>query len=90
MAVTHIRLRPGWTCSECGDPWPCLPSRTVLLAEFAGRRAQLRMLLGAYFADALRDFAEAGDFDREALHARFFDWTGRTSAPPLPGAPRWT
>lgn len=76
--VRHTPVRPTWVCVACGDPWPCKTRRAKFLADFAGRRLELRMTLGCWFSDALGDLADPrADNSREVLqglHARFFGW----------------
>ena len=69
----HSPIQPSWTCSACGQPWPCPDRRASFLADFEGRRSQLRAVLGMFLIDATEDLAEP----IEQLHLRFVAWAYR-------------
>lgn len=68
--VRHQPERPSWDCTGCAEPWPCPDRRAQFLNEYVGRRAELRMILGAWFVDAVQELV----VPVEDLHARFFGW----------------
>lgn len=67
-------MRPGWTCAGCGRDWPCADLRPRLLAEYAGNRVGLSVLLGSYLFDAVADLPGA---PLAQLHPRFLGWIRR-------------
>ncbi len=71
--IRHRPLTPSWACSACGEPWPCAPRRAAFLADFEGRRMQLRGVLALFLIDATEDLAEP----IEQLHTRFVAWAYR-------------
>ncbi|QKW17089.1 hypothetical protein EYA84_31740 [Verrucosispora sp. SN26_14.1] len=46
---------PAWTCTGCGQEWPCPVKQSQLLAEFGGARAALAVYLGSCLLAAARD-----------------------------------
>ncbi|SCL16243.1 hypothetical protein [Micromonospora inyonensis] len=70
----HVPRRPGWECAGCGLDWPCLDRRRRLLAEYAGNRIALAVLLASYMMDAL---AERPDLPAAGLRTRFLSWLPR-------------
>jgi hypothetical protein len=70
----HVPVRPGWECAACGQDWPCADRRHRLLAEYAGNRIGLAMLLASYMLDAL---AERPDLAPTELRSRFLGWLPR-------------
>lgn len=68
--MRHRPVQPTWDCSDCGEPWPCAARREKFLADYVGRRHELRMVLGSWFADALAD----RPVTKEELYTRFFSW----------------
>ncbi|MGI5182227.1 flavin reductase [Dactylosporangium sp. CA-152071] len=69
----HRPARPTWTCSGCGQPWPCPERRRIFLEDFQGRRMQLRGVLALFLIDATEDLADPV----EQLHERFVSWAYR-------------
>lgn len=71
--IRHSPLQPSWTCSACAEQWPCETRRAAFLADFEGRRSQLRALLGCFLIDAAADLV----VPIEDLHTRFVSWSYR-------------
>ncbi|MFG2038134.1 hypothetical protein [Dactylosporangium sp. NPDC048998] len=73
-AEQHRVRRPGWTCAQCGLPWPCLTARLLIrhhMKDFydlvrAATAGQLRV------ADT-----EVGEHPRHKLYRQFTVWTHR-------------
>ncbi|MEU5550379.1 MULTISPECIES: hypothetical protein [unclassified Micromonospora] len=51
----HLPSPPAWTCTGCGQEWPCPVKQSQLLAEFGGARAALAVYLGSCLLAAARD-----------------------------------
>ncbi|WP_247673197.1 hypothetical protein [Micromonospora sp. C51] len=51
----HLPSPPNWTCTGCGQEWPCAVKQSQLLAEFGGARAALAVYLGSCLLAAARD-----------------------------------
>ncbi|WP_425702470.1 hypothetical protein [Micromonospora sp. DT48] len=51
----HLPAPPSWTCTGCGQEWPCAVKQSQLLAEFGGARAALAVYLGSCLLAAARD-----------------------------------
>ncbi|WP_230415778.1 hypothetical protein [Micromonospora tarapacensis] len=51
----HLPSPPAWTCTGCGQEWPCAVKQSQLLAEFGGARAALAVYLGSCLLAAARD-----------------------------------
>jgi len=94
--VRHNPNDPTWECKACGDPWPCATRRAKFLADYVGRRSELRMVISNFFADARVDLADP-TMDLRAqyalLHTRFFAWIAdgnhqTSSSIPAYGLPR--
>ncbi|WP_301547475.1 hypothetical protein [Micromonospora sp. C95] len=51
----HLPSPPTWTCTGCGQEWPCAVKQSQLLAEFGGARAALAVYLGSCLLAAARD-----------------------------------
>lgn len=71
--VRHSPLQPSWKCVACSQPWPCRVRRETFLADYEGRRSQLRATLGAFLISASEDLTEP----IEQLHTRFVAWSYR-------------
>ncbi len=67
----HTYTRPKWICEVCDEPWPCAERRAAFLQKYAGRKSDLRALLGAFQMDAARDLGKPVG----AMQERFVDWT---------------
>jgi len=67
----HNPVRPLWTCSGCGDPWPCVSRQRQLLAEYGRAPVALAIYMTALFVDAVCDLPRtpAGE-----LYQRFLGW----------------
>jgi hypothetical protein len=63
--------RPAWSCTMCGDAWPCAARRARLLEEHAQALSYLKVMMALYLSDASGELAAvpAGD-----LHTRFLGW----------------
>lgn len=78
--LKHYYQRPEWTCGTCKEEWPCRVARILLIAEFAGKRHHLRMIMGVYHQDAMKDMvdvhADVAVFREQydTLYRRFFNW----------------
>ncbi|BCJ57520.1 hypothetical protein [Micromonospora endophytica] len=51
----HLPSLPAWTCTGCGQEWPCAVKQSQLLAEFGGAREALAVYLGSCLLAAARD-----------------------------------
>jgi hypothetical protein len=71
LVSAHTPLSPSWTCRGCGDPWPCATRRQQLLAEFYTSQQNLGLLMGSFFAAAIKDRPRWSD---EGIYQRMFAW----------------
>jgi hypothetical protein len=51
----HNPQRPSWSCTGCGDPWPCISRKRQLVAEYQHDPTALRVYMAVQFADAAQD-----------------------------------
>jgi len=70
VELQHVPDRPAWTCSACGEDWPCEPARAELRAEQSGSYLTLSMWIN--MVDAARDNPRAAP---ARLYERFVGWT---------------
>ncbi|MFD0967630.1 hypothetical protein [Plantactinospora endophytica] len=75
----HDPAAPLWTCTGCGDDWPCVVRRRQLRAEFAGSVVSLRYYLAHHLVNAAEDLRHV---PAGWLHNRFIAWTDRAADPP--------
>ncbi|BFU47461.1 hypothetical protein KRMM14A1004_56980 [Krasilnikovia sp. MM14-A1004] len=73
----HLPARPGWSCEDCGQPWPCGSKRVALSAEYHGERVSLLIYLAFHLADAIDDFSQPDRGPVQDLYARFLGWIPR-------------
>jgi hypothetical protein len=69
--MMHVPLRPQWTCTGCGAPWPCPTRRRQLLAEYESASASLGLLMSLYFHDAICELPAGAEGE---VYRRFFGW----------------
>lgn len=80
----HAPTRPDWTCTACGDEWPCRTRKRQLTELFQDNTVGLINYLTPYLADANMDLRE---LTTVKLAKRFLGWCakplpeGRTSDP---------
>lgn len=66
----HDPNRPEWTCSACGEEWPCASQRARWLELYRGHYKQLGAHLGVRFVQMVNDL----DVPTAELHRRLFGW----------------
>jgi hypothetical protein len=67
----HLPIRPSWTCSACGRPWPCDTARVDLLTGYADVPVALAVYLAGCFLEAV---AGQPAVPSEKLYLRFLGW----------------
>ncbi|MBO4204736.1 flavin reductase [Micromonospora echinofusca] len=72
--LAHLAARPAWTCTGCGEPWPCPARRARLSTEYADSRLSLLVYLAGYLLDAAADLRH---LPADELYARFLGWVIR-------------
>jgi len=67
----HNPVRPAWSCTGCGEPWPCATRRQQLRAEFMDASVSLALAMSAQLITAVEDqpHAPAG-----SLYLQFLGW----------------
>ena len=73
-AIEHEGVPPGWTCAACSKPWPCVPAKEELTAEFRGFPTSLTVYMASMMAAAARDFLAHGGMPPPDLWSRFLGW----------------
>ncbi|MCZ7438706.1 hypothetical protein O7598_20005 [Micromonospora sp. WMMC241] len=80
----HTPSRPLWLCRVCAAPWPCQPSRLLLLREYRHDRVGLSIYMAGCLFDATADLLtlnpNPGPSPKD-LFDRFVAWTARESRP---------
>lgn len=51
----HLPSTPSWTCTGCGEEWPCATKQSQLLAEYGGASTGLAVYLGSCLLAAVQD-----------------------------------
>lgn len=74
MDELHGAKRPAWTCTRCGEPWPCPVRRQQLIASYAGDTVSLRILQRQQLVHAASELLY---ISIEDLHERFIGWIPR-------------
>jgi len=69
VTVYHLAKRPAWTCTVCGDPYPCETRRAQLVADFEGAHFQFTLFMSMDFIAAA---GELPGVPAKELHTRFF------------------
>ncbi|GAA2591973.1 hypothetical protein GCM10010399_23120 [Dactylosporangium fulvum] len=69
MSAAHRVIRPSWTCTADGLPWPCTEAQRILRNSDL---AMLRQTMAKLMAIAQ---GELDDTDPAALYRRFLAWT---------------
>ncbi|MCM0678641.1 hypothetical protein NCC78_28800 [Micromonospora phytophila] len=64
-------MPPTWTCTGCGQDWPCVTKQSQLLVEFGGPRVALAVYLGSCLSAALQDLPALSVGHAQA---RFLGW----------------
>jgi hypothetical protein len=67
----HGPARPAWTCTTCGDDWPCPTRRRQLTELCRGDPRLLLAYLAPYVADARTDLVDPG---ADGIAERFTGW----------------
>lgn len=69
----HTPLRPGWTCRDCDEPWPCPTRRDMLLAELRDHPVAVVLLLAGCYQEAADHLTH---LPVEVVYSRMFGWLG--------------
>ncbi|MER7455414.1 hypothetical protein [Micromonospora sp. NPDC126480] len=69
--AAHLPARPSWTCTGCGQAWPCPDRRRRLLERYAIERITLHVYLGTQLAEAASDLRQVPP---ALLYERFLGW----------------
>lgn len=68
----HTPIRPAWTCSACGQDWPCAPGRDQLGQEYGDQRVNLAVYMATQLGHAAAELPRATPTQ---LYERFIAWT---------------
>jgi hypothetical protein len=68
----HTPARPGWTCSACGQEWPCERARYQLSQEYGEQRVNLAVYMATQLGHAAGELSTATTTE---LYQRFIAWT---------------
>lgn len=74
MTAEHIRVRPSWDCTVCGQSWPCANAKEDLLREFHRFPSVLTIFMATQMYDAFDDLAPRGGLPPTHLYERFLAW----------------
>jgi hypothetical protein len=69
----HVPDQPAWTCSSCGNDWPCDPAREHLTEEYQDEPVALAIYMGAHLG--LAAFEIKNTVTLLELFQRFVAWT---------------
>lgn len=72
--LVHAPNRPGWTCIEDGEQWPCDAAKRELRRLFAGKAVSFATYLTARLEQAAEDLH---GIPQDDLLRRFVLWPGR-------------
>lgn len=70
----HGPSRPSWTCTTCGEEWPCVPKKRQLAHLFGEDIRKLRRQMLAYALMAVTDLPHV---PQEEIRERFIGWPGK-------------
>lgn len=82
--MSHLPVRPAWTCLVCAHPWPCSAQRQKLLSQYGGTPISLYQVMAMRMVDAAADLTTV---PAGALHDRFLGWVRASTTRPLPQHP---
>ncbi|MFC0526201.1 flavin reductase [Phytohabitans kaempferiae] len=71
-AGEHTPTRPSWTCSDCGEDWPCDKARGQLGQEYGEHRVNLAVYMATQLGHAA---GELSGVSTTELYQRFIAWT---------------
>jgi hypothetical protein len=74
VIAPHIPSRPDWQCKSCGEAWPCVPAKGLMLIEFAGCELTLMEYLATQCVAAIDDFRGGTHQVPKDLFGRFLGW----------------
>lgn len=79
--IPHQPVRPAWTCTGDGEPWPCPVARVRLRSNYAGDPTRLAVHMSTLLMTAAAD-AGSRDVLPPELFNRFMAWTASPEFPP--------
>lgn len=65
----HVPERPGWTCRDDGQPWPCAGARVHLACQYDP--VTLSVVMGQYLHNTIQDLP---GMEPAELWTRFLAW----------------
>jgi hypothetical protein len=69
----HTPRRPGWTCRDCGEAWPCRTRQTMLREEFRDQPVAVVLYLAGCYEEASGHLT---DLPSDVVYSRMFGWLG--------------